>query len=119
MLLAWLALAVGPVQAQDGLVGLNEFQVNAFETGDQRIPSLVLADGDGLLVLWQSINQVAPGWGLYARRVGLLGDIQGDEQTINAFNVGNQESPRAARLADGRLAAVWLGPDERPSAELI
>ncbi len=104
---------------QSDWVGLDEFQVNTFETGDQRIPSLVQADDDGLLVLWQSINQDAPGWGLYSQRLGLLGELQGREQAINAFNDGGQESPRAVRMADGRLAAVWLGPDDRPTAELI
>ena len=117
--MAWLSLAAGPLLAQGGLVGLNEFQVNSFETGDQRIPSLVLADDEGLLVLWQSINQDGPGWGLYGQRLGLLGELVGGEFRLNDFNDGNQESPRAARLADGRLAAVWLGPDQRPSAELI
>ncbi|MGY6586826.1 MAG: hypothetical protein ACXIUB_00915 [Wenzhouxiangella sp.] len=49
----------------------------------------------------------------------MLGEAEGGEQAINAINAGSQESPRAARLADGRLAAVWLGPADRPSAERI
>ena len=73
--------------------------------------AVVLADG-GLFVAWTSSGQ---DWldssfdsaGVYGRRITADGRAVGREFPINTFVVGDQAGAMLARLADGKVVAVW------------
>lgn len=101
--------------------GPPEFQVNSHTPNDQRIPVLAVDAAGNAVILWQSRNQEAQGWAVYAQRVDSAGELIGPEFRINQFNIGNQEGHHAQMQADGRFLVVWHGPDRgsEPGATVI
>jgi hypothetical protein len=116
LLLAGLTLAGSALAEWVAPEGPPEFQVNQHAPNDQRIP-VVAADADGRgVILWQSRNQDAQGWGVHARLIGVAGEPAGNEFRVNQFNTGNQEGQHVRMQADGRFLAIWHGPDRDSAA---
>src|SRR5690606_6435500 len=58
-------------------VGL-EFRVNTYTTGNQQAPAMTSLNDGGFVVAWASFAQDASGWGIYAQRFDLDGDLVGN-----------------------------------------
>ena len=69
--------------------------------GEQVAPS-VAAGSTGFVVAWQDNSGLdGSGHGLFARRYGLDGSLNGTTLSLNLYTPGNQDHP-----------VVWLGPSE-------
>lgn len=96
-----------------------EFRINTFEPGDQRVP-LVASTGDGRsVVVWQSRNQTAPGWAIYAQRLDAQVALVGDEIQVNDFNTGSQDGQSLVMAPDGSFAVAWNGQDRSSEMDVI
>ncbi len=94
-----------------------EFQVNTHTPNDQRIPSIASDAQGNSVVTWQSRNQEAPGWGIYAQRFDALPEPVGEEFRVNMYNQGTQDSAHASMHSDGSFVVVWNGK-VRPTTNL-
>jgi phosphoheptose isomerase len=84
-----------------------EFQVNAYTTGDQSVPSVSL-DGDGdFVVAWNSIGQDGSGFGVFARRFASSGIPQAAEFQVSAYTSSFQFGPTVALDPDGDFVVAW------------
>ena len=86
-----------------------EFQVNAFTTSNQYLPSIA-HDGAGQFVItWTSLEQDGSQQGVFARRFASTGAVQGAEFQVNAFTANDQSLSRVAFDSAGDFAVVWQG----------
>ena len=85
-----------------------EFRVNTFTPDFQSIPSVAMdADGDHVVV-WASLGQEGPFWGIYGQRYSAAGVPQGGELPISpSTSVSNNQFADVAISADGRFVVVW------------
>ena len=93
--------------SNDGVKVGPEFQANTTTDGYQNSPGVVPSADGGFVVVWDSNGLDGNGSGVGAQRFGPDGQKAGDELVVNTYPGGNQRSPDAARLTDGRLLAVW------------
>ncbi len=96
-----------------------EFRVNSFEPGDQRIPLAASNPAGRSVVIWQSRDQDAPGWAIYAQRLDADLDLLGSEIRINDFNVGSQDGQSLVMVPDGGFAVAWNGQDRLSQTDVI
>ena len=95
------------IYGPDGTKTGGDFQVNTYETEDQREPAVVgLSDG-GFVVTWQSDVQDGVNPGVYAQRFGAGGAKSGQEFRVNTWVPFAQERPEAATLAAGGFVIAW------------
>jgi hypothetical protein len=93
-------------------VGVVEFFVNTFVTGDQTYPTLgVDADGD-FVVAWESRVQEAGTAGIFARRYDSTGTATGGEIQVSTYVTGDQERPAIAIDRDGDFVVAWASPQD-------
>lgn len=89
-----------------------EFQVNAFTTFDQDSPA-VAADGAGsFVVVWRSLFQDGPDFGIFGQRFDAAGARVGGEFQVNTYTTKNQAFPRVAADSVGNFVVVWESYDE-------
>lgn len=96
-----------------------EFRINTFEPGDQRIPLIASNAAGDSVVIWQSRNQDAAGWAIYAQRLDIELEFQGSEFRINDFNIGSQDGQSLVMAADGSFAVAWNGQDRLSQTDVI
>ncbi|HEX8386194.1 MAG TPA: T9SS type A sorting domain-containing protein [Rubricoccaceae bacterium] len=90
-----------------GVAQGDEFLVNTFTTGNQRLPSVAMdADGD-FVVAWQSDGQDGSDSGVYAQRYNEVGVAQGGEFRVNTYTTGSQRFPSVALDGDGDFVVAW------------
>ncbi|REK08469.1 MAG: hypothetical protein DWQ37_20220 [Planctomycetota bacterium] len=88
-----------------------EFQVNSYTTGAQRLPFVALdADGD-FVVAWTSDGQDGSSYGIYARRYNASGVAQGGEFQVNSVTDGPQVLSTVAMDPNGNFVVAWMGDD--------
>jgi hypothetical protein len=102
---ALLALAAtvfaAPAWAQQPEALGAEFRVNAFTTGDERLPAIATDAGGNFVVVWQESND------LVGRRFDSGGSALGSEFLVNSYRTSVQRSPAIASDANGNFVVVW------------
>ncbi|QKK01470.1 MAG: hypothetical protein HND55_01680 [Pseudomonadota bacterium] len=101
----------GLVDAAPGSFAGDEFRINTHEANDQRVPLLASHQSGNTLVVWQSRNQAAAGWDIFARALSASGQAQGDEFQVNVFTGGRQDGQHLAALPEGDFVVAWNGGD--------
>jgi hypothetical protein len=83
-----------------------EFQVNAYTTGNQQLPS-VAVDGDGEFVIAWASFQDGGLFGVFARRFTSMGVGLATEFQVNTYTVDVQNTPKVAVEDDGDFVVAW------------
>jgi hypothetical protein len=85
----------------------SEIPINTYTSGNQRRPSVAIADDGTFLVAWDSSNaQDGEGTGVFAQRFARDGARIGTELQVNRFTSGAQEVSQVAAAAEG-FVIVW------------
>jgi len=91
---------------EEGNAITSAFSVNSIKTGQQTLADVVsLVDGR-FIVVWES-HDTGNGQIVF-QRFKSDGSKQGSQITVNQEASGDQTSPRAAVLSDGRIAFIFL-----------
>ncbi|SNY69711.1 Ig-like domain-containing protein [Enterobacter sp. CC120223-11] len=88
----------------------NEFLVNSFTPLHQQQPVTIYRPGGGFVTLYNSQADIAPGngtYGVYAQFFDDAGHRIGQEIRVHQLQKGDQVSPDATFLEDGRLFVSW------------
>lgn len=110
LLISLSILCLARVAAEDfGDLATDEFQVNTWTPNDQRIPAVASDLVGNTVVVWQSLNQAEPGWGVFGQRVDSDGRLIGEEFPVTPVNEGPQDGAHVAMQNDGRFVVVWNG----------
>ncbi len=99
----------GQRYAADGTPAGGEFQVNTYDTGRQRNPSVALgADGE-FVVVWESDGSSGTDsfWSIQGQRYASDGTPAGGEFQVNTYTQNTQASPSVALGAAGDFVVVW------------
>lgn len=84
-----------------------EFLVNTYQTAEQQIPAVSgFLDGK-YVVVWESFQQDAVGWGVFGQRFTVDSKKLGSEFKVNAWQTDNQRNPDVATFADNRFVVAW------------
>jgi hypothetical protein len=102
-----------------GVAQGNEFQINAYTTGDQKRPQVASEDGGDFVVAWQSNEQDGSGYGIFAQRFSSAGGFLGGELPANSYTTGAQAFPDVAMDSDGDFVVVWQSDGQDGSNEGI
>jgi hypothetical protein len=107
-----LLVSAAPLARAQSPAGL-EFQLNAFTTGAQALPSATADAAGRFVVAWQSEGQDGSGLGIVGRRLDPAGAPLGAEFVVNQYTTGDQSSASVAAAPDGRFLVTWssLGQD--------
>ena len=92
-----------------------EFRVNTYTTGAQRAPAVAVNSG-GFVVVWESFDQDANGYGIFGQRYASTGTPLGGEFRVNTYTTGNQRSP-AVDGPIGEFAVVWQSDGQDGSSD--
>ncbi|MCD6498296.1 MAG: DUF4215 domain-containing protein, partial [Deltaproteobacteria bacterium] len=84
-----------------------EFCVNTTTADDQGYPSVSMDAAGDFVVVWQSLNQDGPGYGVYGQRYDAAGAIQGNEFLVNTTTAEYQWWPSVSMDAAGDFVVVW------------
>jgi len=84
-----------------------EFQVNAYTTSYQGVPSVAGLNDGGFVVTWDSESQDGSLSGVYGQRYDTVGNRVRKEFQVNTYTTEAQSFPSAARLSDGGFAVTW------------
>jgi hypothetical protein len=86
----------------------NEFQVNAYTSGNQGRPAAAMSADGSFVIAWHSFFQDGfSGYGIFGRRFSAAGAPVGAEFQINSYASANQRFPTAAMDGDGDFAVSW------------
>ena len=90
-----------------------EFQVNTYTTSEQSVSSTAALSDGGFVVTWHSDLQDGDGFGIYAQRYDVDGDVNGAEFQVNTNTTSWQAFSSTAALSDGGFVVTWssLGQD--------
>ena len=83
------------------------FSVNSTTSGNQKNPSVGIADNGNFVVVWASEGQDGSSFGIYGQRFNSSGVKVGPEFLINNLTVGYQGYPDVAVAGDGSFVVVW------------
>jgi len=90
------------------------FRVNTYTTNNQQWSKIAMDSKGNFIVTWSSYGQednlganTGMGWGVYAQRYNLSGNILGSEFHVNISTGGNQQNSSAALSDNGIFAIVW------------
>ncbi|HEY2451099.1 MAG TPA: Ig-like domain-containing protein [Scandinavium sp.] len=100
----------GRIYTPQGMPVSDEFLVNSYMPGDQQQPVTVSRPGGGFVTLYVSQADIAPGagtFGIYAQFFDDAGHRVGQEIRVNQLMKGDQISPMATFMEDGRLFVTW------------
>ena len=90
-----------------------ELQVNAYEFGHQKRPSIASSPSGNALVVWESEPaQDGDGLGVFGRIISGDGALVGSEFPVNTYSNGGQLYPVAASTAAGGYAAFWQSENQ-------
>jgi hypothetical protein len=96
----------GRIMSISGGTLSGEVSVNQQTAGDQHSPE-VSHNGDGFIVVWQTINQDGPAAGIFARRFSATGTASEGEWLVNSYTSGDQEAPDVGGSASAAMTIVW------------
>jgi len=85
----------------------NEFPVNSFTTGRQRVPRVASDAIGNFVVVWESGPKDGSSYGVFGQRFDAAGAPQGSEFQINSYTTYSQERPTVASDADGNFTVIW------------
>ncbi|MDP6446108.1 MAG: hypothetical protein QF805_20130, partial [Pirellulaceae bacterium] len=85
----------------------SETVANATTSGDQKDPSVGVADNGDFVVVWEGDDSDKDG--VYFQRFDSSGTAQGGETLANAEEKDDQKDPVVAVDADGDFVVVWQG----------
>jgi hypothetical protein len=90
-----------------------EFQVNAYEPGNQIYPA-VASDADGnFVVAWESQDQDSPGgYGIYAQRYNAAGAPLAGPIQVNTTTFGQQFGASVGMDDSGNFVVAWASQDQ-------
>ena len=91
----------------NGDVNGAEFQVNTYTTSEQYGSSTAALSDGGFVVTWHSDLQDGDGYGIYAQRYDVDGDVNGAEFQVNTYTTSTQTSSSTAALNDGGFVVTW------------
>ena len=91
----------------NGDVNGAEFQVNTYTTRWQALSSTAALSDGGFVVTWSSLDQDGDGYGIYAQRYDVDGDVNGAEFQVNTYTTSTQTSSSTAALNDGGFVVTW------------
>jgi hypothetical protein len=100
-----------------GKVG-SEFVVNAYTTGEQRVPHIVSDPVGNFIVAWGSDAQDDNGQqgslsgGVFAQRFDSAANPVGTEFQVNTYTPGPQGAPVLARLGDESFVVAWQSRED-------
>ena len=89
-----------------------EFQVNTYTTSDQYGSSTAALSDGGFVVTWNSNLQDGDGYGVYAQRYDVNGDVNGAEFQVNTYTTSEQYGSSTAALSDGGFVVTWSSLDQ-------
>jgi hypothetical protein len=85
----------------------NEFQVNTYNTADQRYGRVAKDGGGNFVVVWQSSGQDGSGLGVFAQRYDSAGAPRGGVFRVNTYTTESQGRPTVAMDPRGNFVVVW------------
>jgi hypothetical protein len=88
----------------------SEFVVNSTTSGNQTGPAVTALSSGGFIVLWTDASASGAdtfGLSIRARILDTNGNPVGNDFVVNTTTSGNQATPKAVELADGKIAVVW------------
>lgn len=85
----------------------NAFQVNTTTANRQTMPAIASLNDGRFVVTWQSEDQDAGTFGVYARLYDANGVALGGEFLVNTTSASDQFRPAVTALADGGFAISW------------
>jgi len=74
---------------------------------NQQAPAIAVDSNGNFVIVWQSANQEASGWGIYGQRYNSSFAPQGGEIHINSWTTDNQARPDVAMDSNGDFVVVW------------
>lgn len=99
--------------ATTGLNTTAEFQVNVYESDNQRIPSTCALSEDVLVVAWESDDLDGSNYGVFARAFNATtGEDLTDEIYLNDYTTDDQTRVRICALSENIFAAAWQSDDQ-------
>lgn len=84
------------------------FQVNSHTASDQINSDVTGLEDGGYLITWQSQDQDGSGYGIFAQRYDVDGNVVGQEIQVNTYTDSNQEKPEITSLQDGGYVITWM-----------
>jgi hypothetical protein len=84
-----------------------EVLVNSVTAANQRAPSIAALTGGGYVVVWESFNVDASGFGIAGQRFDDDGNPLGAEVVFNSFIGGPQQRPAVSALESGGFVVAW------------
>jgi len=91
----------------------NEFQVNAYTTGDQVAPRVSHDPSGGFAVVWsddvlgEEGGRDGDGWGVFGRRYDSSGSPLGGDFQVNHYTTGDQFDASVSHDPSGAFVVVW------------
>jgi hypothetical protein len=105
---------------KDGIKAGTEFQINAYVTGSQQLPSVAAADTGEFVVVWESYDdQDGDSYGIFGQRFASDGAPNGTEFRVNAYTAFSQQKPVVAADADGDFTVAWSSPSGEDAADVF
>jgi hypothetical protein len=98
--------AFGRQFAAPGVPRGSEFQLNAYTTGPQALPSIAVGSRGNFVVVWASI-QDGPGYSIQGRRYDASGSAIGGEFLVNSATPGYMCRPQVGLASDGSFVVSW------------
>ncbi len=91
-----------------------DFQINAYTTGTQRLPSASMGSDGSFVVTWESDSSAgtdSDSRSIQARRFASIGTPIGDDFQVNTYTTGKQILPMAGTDSSGRVVIAWESGD--------
>ncbi|WP_338086792.1 cadherin-like domain-containing protein [Magnetospirillum aberrantis] len=85
----------------------DEFQVNSTTASSQNVPNVAIFSDGGFAIVWRSYLQDGSASGVYGQRFDATGQRVDGEFRINQTTEGDQNSPVALALDEGRYVVCW------------
>lgn len=105
-----LLVPTSPAHGQHAPVG-DDFQVNAYTTDAQALPTAVVAADGSFVVSWDSYGQDGQGWGVFLRRFDAEGAPLTDDIQVSTNTTFDQVDADIAMHPDGSFVVVWDASD--------
>ncbi len=102
VLLGWSAAVFGQATPSG-----SEFQVNTYNTGNQRNADVTMAADGSFIVVYTSDGGDGDFGTVFAQRYNANGTKRGGEFVVNSYTTSTQSSPSIDCEADGDFVVVW------------
>ena len=87
-----------------------QFQVNAYSTGNQRLPAIALSAGGDFVVAWQSYGSSGgdtSSYSIQGQRYAVGGAPLGGQFQVNTYTTNGQRYPAVGLSAGGEFVVAW------------